>query len=86
VELECKCHFSITEQKDLMPNVEAHWMHGTHPQTMAFYNNGDGASQEIVDWWWCITKVVHLQVEKTQENKCFDEWMQMLHETPMMVV
>jgi len=39
-------------------------MHGAHPQTMAFYNNGDGASQEIVDWWWCITKVVHLQVEK----------------------
>jgi len=28
VELECEHHFSITEHKNLMLSVEAHWMHG----------------------------------------------------------
>lgn len=48
-----------------MPNVEAHWMHGAHPQAMALYSYGDGASQERVDWRWCMTRVVDWRGEQT---------------------
>jgi hypothetical protein len=51
-----------------MPNVETHPMHGAHLQAIlkmeclqlqiAFYNYGNGVSQEIIDYQWFIMIVV----------------------------
>ncbi len=70
------------KHKNLMPSVEAHLMPGiAHLQTTlktkcswlqtTFYNYGNGASQQRVDWQWCImTTCKERKQKRTKVSGC----------------